>query len=136
MSYDHGPLIFLKAQGASPDHDVYEVQLHGSSCGGAAGGNEHPPEACTEVFTSTGTIWVCRACESVWLTPRRRPPPRVGPRDDAEDAARYRYLRDNPHFAPDFGRLEWYLPALRSGDKTREERLDASIDQAIKEKSR
>jgi hypothetical protein len=50
------------------------------------------------------------------------------------DAARYRYLRESPHFNSDKCRLEWYLERWWSGKKTVAERLDESVDNAIKEK--
>ena len=50
------------------------------------------------------------------------------------DAARYRYLRESPHFNSDKWRLEWYLERWWSGKKTVAERLDESVDNAIKEK--
>lgn len=58
------------------------------------------------------------------------PPPAV--RDDARDAARYRFLRNNPHFNADKGRLEWYLPRWFMNTGTRAERLDEAIDQEMK----
>jgi hypothetical protein len=60
-------------------------------------------------------------------------PPEQIEKDDARDARRYRYLRDSPHFNSDQGRLEWYLPRWYSGTGTRAERLDQSIDEAMKE---
>jgi hypothetical protein len=64
----------------------------------------------------------------------RRDAPPV-PMDDARDAARYRYLRDSPHFNRDLGRLEWYLPWYTGHEtKTKAERLGQSIDEAMKER--
>jgi hypothetical protein len=60
-----------------------------------------------------------------------KPPPAP---NDALDAARYRYLRDSPHFNRDMGRLEWYLPRWYTGHWTKAERLDQSIDEAMKER--
>lgn len=53
---------------------------------------------------------------------------------DAQDAARYRYLRENKHFHHELGRLQWYLPRIYHNEgKTLGDRLDENIDQAIKE---
>lgn len=49
-------------------------------------------------------------------------------RDDAEDAARYRWLRDHHRSGPQH-RLEWYLPRNYKLDA---EGLDAAIDEARK----
>lgn len=54
---------------------------------------------------------------------------------DAQDAARYRYLRENKYFHHEYGRLQWYLPRVFFGGdgKTLGERLDENIDMAMKE---
>lgn len=51
----------------------------------------------------------------------------------AADAARYRYLRTNRQFNTDRFRLEWYLPRWHSGNEGLAERLDKTIDAAIRE---
>ena len=49
-----------------------------------------------------------------------------------KDAARYRHMRNNSQFQSRNGPgLYWYLPRMITG--TKGERLDASIDQAMKE---
>lgn len=58
------------------------------------------------------------------------------PTDDARDAARYRYLRENSTFHSEKWRLEWYLPRRHGCDRSINEQFDDNIDDAIKIKEK
>jgi hypothetical protein len=72
MSYDFGPLVYLKSRGMSPLDDVYEVRMRGEACGLGPIGADHGPTK--TVTTDVGTMHVCERCSSVWLEPARQLP--------------------------------------------------------------
>jgi hypothetical protein len=133
-----GPLVFLKERRAADD--IYEIQIVGEGCR-SPGLLEHDPAGVTSVNTAEGRLYICKRCASVWLdSAQREPDPAtVAAQEsvDQRDAARYRYLRSNPHFSSEYGRLEWYLPARNYvTHKTRVELLDETIDDQIKRGNR
>jgi hypothetical protein len=72
MSYDFGPLVYLKSHGVSRLDDVYEVRMRGEACGLGPIGADHGPTK--TVTTDSGTMHVCERCSSVWLVPYTRNP--------------------------------------------------------------
>jgi len=91
-------------------------------------------EAELESVLEHGT-WAERdPAENALAAHRNVPPaPIPEPSNWAQDAARYRYLRASPHFNSDMGRLRWYLPMMWREKQTLAERLDESVDEAMKE---